>query len=99
VNRQILAIFAISFFSAPIAVFAENSENQTAFGLRGGNGQGYAGGFGYFEVLALFVVDDNRVINVLTEPMYFYQNLAGAWNKNRTRQHGLFDILTDLKER
>jgi hypothetical protein len=67
------------------------SDNQTAFGLRVGNGQGYAGGFGYFEVLTLFTIDNNQIINVLAEPIYFYQNIAGDWNKNGTRQHDLYE--------
>jgi hypothetical protein len=67
------------------------SDTQTAFGLRIGHYQGYAGGGGYFEVLALFAVDNNRIVNIFAEPMYFYQNLAGEWNKDHTRQHTLYE--------
>jgi hypothetical protein len=67
------------------------SDTQTAFGLRISQFDGYAGGFGYFEVLALFTVENNRIVSIFAEPMYFYQNLAGEWNKDHTRQHYLYE--------
>ncbi len=67
------------------------SDTQTAFGIRVGTNDGYASGFGYFEVLTLFMVDNNQIINILSEPIYFYQNLAGEWNKDGTRQHALYE--------
>ncbi|TYQ26659.1 hypothetical protein PseudUWO311_11145 [Pseudanabaena sp. UWO311] len=67
------------------------SDTQTAFGLRTGQTDGYSGGFGYFEVLTLFIVDNDQIINILSEPIYFYQNIAGSWNKDGTREHGLYE--------
>ncbi|TYQ30074.1 hypothetical protein [Pseudanabaena sp. UWO310] len=67
------------------------SDTQTAFGIRIGTNDGYAGGFGYFEVLTLFMIDNNQIVNILSEPIYFYQNIAGSWNKDGTRQHSLYE--------
>jgi len=60
---------------------------DTAIGLRFGWNEGYAGGTGYFEALALFKIDGTRLINVLSEPIYYYQDLAGDWHKDGTRSH------------
>jgi hypothetical protein len=87
-NRSILPNGNYKEFDlAPFKV----SDTQTAFGLRVGQTDGYSGGNGYFEVLTLFIVDKDRIINILAEPIYFYQNIAGAWNKNQTRQHYLYE--------
>ncbi|TYQ30073.1 hypothetical protein [Pseudanabaena sp. UWO310] len=67
------------------------SDAQTAFGLRVTHSEIYSGGHGYFEDLALFIVDNNRIVNIFSEPMYFNKNIAGAWNKNGTRQHSLYE--------
>jgi hypothetical protein len=67
------------------------SDTQIAFGLRTEQTDGYSGGFGYFEVLTLFMVDNDRIINILSEPIYFYQNIAGSWNKDGTREHSLYE--------
>jgi hypothetical protein len=69
----------------------EVNDTQTAFGLRVGRHQGYAGGIGYFEVLALFMIDNDRIINILAEPIYFFQNIAGDWNEDHTRQNYLVE--------
>jgi hypothetical protein len=67
------------------------NNTQTAFGLRLGWGESYSGGNAYFESLALFMIDKDRIVNILSEPMYFYQNIAGGWNKDHTRQHALYE--------
>lgn len=67
------------------------SDTKTAFGLRLKRSEVYSGGYGYFEDLALFIVDKNRIINIFSEPMYFNKNLAGEWNKDGTRQHYLYE--------
>lgn len=63
------------------------TEADTAIGLRLGWNEGYSGGTGYFEALSLFRIDGNRLINILSEPIYYYQDLAGSWNKDGTRNH------------
>jgi hypothetical protein len=65
------------------------SATGTAFGLRVGWSEGYAGGGGEFEALMLFAQDGNRLINILSEPVYFMQNLAGSWHKDGTRDHSV----------
>ncbi|PZO43233.1 MAG: hypothetical protein DCF19_04570 [Pseudanabaena frigida] len=67
------------------------SDTQIAFGLRVTHSESYSGGYGYFEDLALFIVDSNRIINIFSEPMYFNKNIAGEWNKDGTRQHHLYE--------
>ncbi|MBD2176349.1 hypothetical protein H6F42_05375 [Pseudanabaena sp. FACHB-1998] len=67
------------------------SNTQTAFGLRVGMFQGYSGGGGYYEVLALFLVDNGQIVNILAEPIYFWEDQAGDWNKDGTRQHYLYE--------
>lgn len=63
------------------------NESDTAFGLRLAWNDGYSGGTGYFEALALFKIEEEKLLNILSEPIYFYQDLAGAWNKDGTRNH------------
>jgi hypothetical protein len=63
------------------------SDSDTAFGLRLGWNDGYAGGTGYFEALSLFRIEGSKLSNVLSEPIYYYLDLAGAWNKDGTRNH------------
>lgn len=65
------------------------TDTQTAFGLRVGSNTGYAGGFGYFETLTLFMIDGDRIVNIFSEPIFYFQNLAGSWNKDGTREHFL----------
>ncbi len=59
------------------------TDTDTATGLHFGWNDGHAGGTGYFEALALFKIDDTRLINVLSEPFCYYQDLAGDWHKAR----------------
>lgn len=65
------------------------SPTQTAFGIRVGWSEGYAGGGADFQALMLFAVDGERIVNILSEPVYFSQNLAGSWHKDGTREHTL----------
>lgn len=59
----------------------------TAFGVRAWFSEGYSGGGAFFDTLQLFMVKDGRIVNILSEPMYFYQDIAGEWNRDGTRQH------------
>ncbi|RIZ65349.1 MAG: hypothetical protein D0531_09965 [Methylococcales bacterium] len=81
------------------------NEKETAFGLRLGWNEGYFSGFGYFEALALFKIDGDRLINILSaEPIYFFQDHAEKWHKDGTRDHVLYQgdyvlsMLTDKTE-
>ena len=67
------------------------NETETAFGLRLGWNEGYMGGFGYFEALALFKIQGDRLINILSEPIYYFQNIAGEWHKDQTRDHIFYE--------
>jgi len=67
------------------------TDTDNAIGLRFGWNEGYAGGTGYFEALGLFKIDGARLINVLSEPIYYYQDLAGDWHKNGTRDHDVYE--------
>lgn len=61
----------------------------TAFGVRAWFSEGYAGGGAFFDALQLFMIKDGRIVNILSEPMYFYQDIAGQWNHDGTRQHDI----------
>ena len=63
------------------------SATETAFGVRVGWSEGYAGGGGKFEALMQFAQDGERLINIFSEPIYFMQNLAGSWAQGRHARH------------
>ena len=63
--------------------------NVTAFGVRAQFNEGYSGGGAFFDALQLFMVKDGDIVNILSEPMYFYQDIAGEWNRDGTRQHDI----------
>lgn len=67
------------------------SKNETAFGIRVGWSEGYAGGGGDFQALMLFTQNSGRIINILSEPIYFSKNIAGDWHENGTRDHSLYE--------
>ncbi len=79
------------------------NETETAFGLRLGWNEGYFSGFGYFEALALFKIEGDRLINILSaEPIYFFQDHAEKWHKDGTRDHVLYEgdyVLTMLTDK
>lgn len=68
--------------------------NTYAFGLRATWSEGYSGGGAFFEALYLFVMDGDKLKVVLAEPMSAFQNIAGDWNPDQTRNH---DISEDAK--
>lgn len=77
----------VKFDFAPYKI----AEGDTAIGLRVGWNDGYSGGTGFFEAVSLFKIEGGKLINVLSEPIYYYQDLAGNWNKDGTRNHGLHE--------
>jgi hypothetical protein len=86
-RRPLIPEGYVEFDFAPYKI----NNTQTAFGLRLGWEESYSGGNAYFESLAVFMIDKDRIVNILSEPMYFYQNIAGAWNKDKSRQHDLYE--------
>jgi len=63
------------------------SATETAFGVRVGWFEGYAGGGADFEGIMLFAQDSDRLRNILAEPIYYMQDLAGDWQPDGTRNH------------
>lgn len=61
------------------------SDKEVAFGIRFSMHTGYAGGASETEYLALFRIEDDKVTNILTEPMSFRSDLAGDWHDDGTR--------------
>ena len=57
-----------------------------AFGVRAVFSEGYSGGGAEFEALQLFMRKGDQIVNIFSEPMSFYKNLAGEWNKDGTRE-------------
>jgi hypothetical protein len=62
-----------------------------AFGLRAGWSEGYSGGGAFFEALYLFAIVGNKLKVVLAEPMSAFQNIAGDWNPDQTRNHDIYE--------
>lgn len=70
-----------------------------AFGVRGGYSEAYSGGGAFYEVLELYAIKDNRIINVYSDLVYQYTDIAGEWNKDGTRQHDISESKYILKMR
>ncbi len=68
-----------------------------AFGVRAGFRESYSGGGAYFEALQLFVMKGDRIVNILSEPMYFYSDTAGEWHEDGTRSHTVTEGKNILK--
>ena len=68
------------------------SATDTAFGLRVGWFESFAGGGADFEGIELFVQEGDRLRNILAEPIYSMENLAGDWNPDGTRNHSVEEI-------
>lgn len=63
--------------------------NTMAFGIRADFNEMYSGGGAFFEALQLFMVKNDQIVNILSEPMYYYQNIAGEWHEDGTRDHDI----------
>ena len=61
------------------------SDNQVAFGIRVGWRTMYSGGGGYFSALMLFIVQGDKIVNILSEPTDEDGMSAGEWNDDGTR--------------
>ena len=75
------------------------SPDTLAFGVRGGYSEAYSGGGAFYEVLELYAIKDNRIINVYSDLVYQYTDIAGEWNKDGTRQHDISESKYILKMR
>ena len=62
-----------------------------AFGLRASWTEGYSGGGASFEALYLFAIDGDKLRVVMAEPMSAFQDIAGDWNADQTRQHDIYE--------
>ncbi|CAB3866031.1 MAG: hypothetical protein ACWGIK_12050 [Achromobacter pulmonis] len=69
---------------------------NTAFGLRAGWSEGYAGGGADFEALYLFHLDGAALRVVFAQPMAFVKSIAGDWNPDGTREHDESDASNSL---
>ena len=70
-----------------------------AFGVRGGYSDAYSGGGTFYEVLELYTIKDSKIINVFSDLVYYYSDIAGDWNKDGTRQHDISESKYILKLR
>lgn len=62
-----------------------------AFGLRGTWSESYSGGGANYSALYLFAPIDGRLRQVLAVPMSAFQDIAGDWHKDGTRDHDITD--------
>ena len=70
-----------------------------AFGVRGGYSDAYSGSGAFYEVLELYTIKDSKIINVFSDLVYYYSDIAGDWNKDGTRQHDISESKYILKLR
>lgn len=70
-----------------------------AFGVRGGYSDAYSGGGAFYEVLELYTIKDSKIINVFSDLVYYYSDIAGDRNKDGTRQHDISESKYILKLR
>ena len=70
-----------------------------AFGVRGGYSDAYSGGGAFYEVLELYTIKDSKIINVFSDLVYYYSDIAGDWNKDGSRQHDISESKYILKLR
>lgn len=70
-----------------------------AFGVRGGYSDAYSGGGAFYEVLELYTIKDSKIINVFSDLVYQYQDIAGDWNNDGTRQHDISESKSIVKIR
>lgn len=73
------------------------AEGVVAFGLRSGLSESYSGGGANFQILTLFAIIDGELRVILSEPMYAFKDVAGEWNKDRTRQHHVYESENTLR--
>ncbi len=82
--------FPVDFYKFDFAKYAITKGN-VAFGIRSGMNESYSGGGANFQILTLFAVIDGELRVVFSEPMYYLKDIAGRWNKDGTRNHGVYE--------
>jgi hypothetical protein len=85
-----MEFFPRDIYRLDFAKYAITSSN-VAFGIRSGISEGYAGGGGNFQILTLFAVVDGELSAIFSEPLYYFQDLAGDWNEDGTRNHDVYE--------
>lgn len=76
-----------SYNRLDLAPYRINDE-EMAIGIRAGFSVGYSGGGAYTEYLQLYrVKSDASIVNIFNEEIYSFEDLAGDWNRDGTRQH------------
>ena len=78
------------FYRLDFANYAITNDN-TAFGFRSGINIGYSGGGANYQILTLFAVIDGNLRVIFSEPIYYFQNIAGNWNEDGTRNHDIYE--------
>ncbi|HDR9481845.1 TPA: hypothetical protein QDC20_003260 [Burkholderia aenigmatica] len=82
----------LRFDLAPYALRA----GDAAFGVRAGWSAGYSGGGASFEALYLFRIDGKTLRVVFAQPMMYYQDVAGDWHRDGTRDHDITEASNTL---
>lgn len=83
-------IFPSEIYKLDFAKYTLTNDN-IAFGIRSGINEGYSGGGANFQVLTLFAVIDGELRAIFSEPMYYFKDIAGNWNKDGTRNHEVYE--------
>ena len=73
----------VKFDFAPYKI----KKDKFAFGVRVSWFSGFAGGGASLEALVLFVQKNDKLIQIFSEPMYAFSDIAGEWNEDSTRKH------------
>ncbi|MDR3352062.1 MAG: hypothetical protein LBO00_03445 [Zoogloeaceae bacterium] len=73
------------------------NEKEKAFGVRGGHDIGYSGGGAYCEFLVLFRIVGDQLVRVFGAEMYTFQDIAGDWHKDGTRDHDIYENKSTLR--
>ncbi|HBS5678127.1 TPA: hypothetical protein OUJ99_002972 [Klebsiella aerogenes] len=68
-----------------------------AFGVRGGYSNAYSGGGAFYEVLELYIIKGDKIINIFAALVYQYADIAGEWNDDGTRKHDISESKSILK--
>lgn len=63
------------------------NDSTKAFGIRFTTFAGFAGGGISSQAMTLFAIINGQLRPILTVPTYYFEDLAGSWNDDGTRQH------------
>lgn len=78
------------------------SSNVTSFGIRNVHYKTYSGGGAQYEYLVLFAIIEGDLIPVFKSCMSEYEDIAGNWNDDGTRDHDISEsnyiLMVDTKQ-